>query len=381
MNRLIGGLAHKYRLAHRLRWSAVALLAAFTFAGCSQSPEPETSGAPPRFRLITTQQYQNSLAHIFGPSVSLEVQFPPPKRTHGLLANGAALAGVTDTQLELFQRSAASIAAQVVDTDHRRYLIPCEPASDAAADKACASKFLAHTGRLLYRRAMSDIEIDKYVNIAGTAADKLKDFYAGLSLALEGMLVSPGALFIVENSEPDPNQPGKQRLDAYSLASRLSFFLWNGEPDDELLKAAESGALQTKKGRARAVDRMLASPRLKAGMRAFFDDMLAFDDFDTLAKDPTVYAREQTLRTAIDLLITRKGDYRDLFTTRSTFITPALAAIYGVSAPPGWTPYEFPPDSPRVGVLTQISFLSLHAHPGRSSAIFAVAVSRDASVG
>jgi uncharacterized protein DUF1588/uncharacterized protein DUF1585/uncharacterized protein DUF1592 len=113
-------------------------------------------------------------------------------------------------------------------------------------------------------------------------------------------------------------------------------------------------------------------------MRAFFDDMFAFDDFDNLSKDATVYpkvsgttlsdAREQTLRTVYDHLIVRDLDYRDLFLTRDTFMSPALASIYGVPAVPGWVAYEFPPDSPRVGILSQISFLAVHSHPGRSSA-------------
>ena len=103
-------------------------------------------------------------------------------------------------------------------------------------------------------------------------------------------------------------------------------------------------------GLAKTVDRMLASPRLETGVRAFFDDMLGFDDLAVLAKDPGIYptfgaetiadAREQTLRTVVDHLVTRKRDYRDLFTTRETFMSPALAVIYDVAAPPGWTAYR-----------------------------------------
>jgi hypothetical protein len=122
---------------------------------------------------------------------------------------------------------------------------------------------------------------------------------------------------------------------------------------------------------------MLASPRLDTGVRAFFDDMFGFDDFAVLSKDPKVYpaftgvtatdAREQTLRTIVDHLITKKRDYRDLFTTRETFISPALAAIYNVPAPPNWTPYTFPDGSAREGIQSQISFLAVHSHPARTS--------------
>jgi hypothetical protein len=144
-----------------------------------------------------------------------------------------------------------------------------------------------------------------------------------------------------------------------------------------LLKAAESGELNTRKGRERVVDAMLSSSRLEDGMRAFFDDMMGFNDFDSLSKDPHAYpevtgatladAREQTLRTLIDQLITKKQDYRDLFTSRDTFMSMNLAAIYGVPTVNGWVPYEFPEGSPRAGLLTQVSFLAAHAHPARSS--------------
>ena len=166
-------------------------------------------------------------------------------------------------------------------------------------------------------------------------------------------------------------------LDSYSYATRLSLLLWNSGPDDELIRSAESGELQTAVGRARQVDRLLASSRLETGVRAFFDDMLGFDDLASQSKDAHIYpmfsgvtlqdAREQTLRTIYDQLVSKKGDYRDLFTTRDTFISPSLAAVLQVPAPPGWSPYTSPPGSPRVGLLTQVSFLSGHAHPGRSS--------------
>lgn len=361
-------------------WLAGGVLALAVLGGCSPEPEsaaePETSGSPLRAKLVTAEQYRNSLEYIFGPSIDARVQFAPPQRREGLIANGAASAGLSATQVEQFQRAASNVAEQVVDVDHRDYLVPCEPASANSADDACASAFLAKLGRLLYRRALSDEELAGYVENAGTAADRLEDFYAGVAIALEGMLINPEVLFIVEHAEADPENPGQMRLDAHSFASRLSFFLWNAGPDDELLSMAESGQLDSYEGRARAVDRLLASSRLEDGMRAFFADMLQFQGA-SLSKDPTIYpqftsvtaeaAKEQTLRTMNDFLIERENDYRDLFTTRSTFITPALAPLYDVAAAPGWSSFEIPPDSPRAGLLSQISFLAQHSHPGRSS--------------
>lgn len=362
-----------------VRRAMAFFMVATALVGCSESgpSEPDNQGTEPRMRLITTSQYVNTLQYVFGSSVHTQGEFSPAERTEGLLANGADVAGVSASLLEQFQRTASSVAEQVVDEAHRHYLISCKPAATDAADDACATEFLSKTGRLLFRRPLSADEISVYVASAEAGAENLKDFYQGLATALEGMLISPDFLFIVENAEPDPDNAGKLRLDAYSLASRLSYFFWNAGPDAELLDAAESGALQTEDGLTQAVDRMLTSPRLDSGMRAFFDDMFAFDDFNTLSKDPLIYptftsvtataAREQTLRTVIDHLVTNEKDYRDLFTTRSTFITPELAVVYDMPAPSGWTPYTFPDDSLRAGLLTHVSFLALHAHPGRSS--------------
>ncbi len=356
---------------------SVAVLSSLLVAGCAGEKEPEHPGTPPRVRIVTTQQYLNTLQNVFGSSVSMDMKFPPLRRTGGLLANGAALAGVTAGKIETFQRAASSIAAQVVAPERRNYLIPCTPKVETEADEKCAKQFFTQTGRLLHRRALSEQEVARYVTQANQAAVELKDFYAGIELVLEAMLISPDVLFIVEGTQPDPRNPDRQQLDDYSLASRLSFFLWNAGPDDMLLQAAEQGELRTQRGLRRVVDTMLASPRLEDGMRAFFDDMLAFDDFDVLSKDPTVYpfftgamatdAREQTLRTLVDHLIHKQLDYRDLYVTRATFMSPALAPLYQIPASSSWTEYEFPADSPRQGLLTHVSFVALRAHPGRSS--------------
>jgi hypothetical protein len=349
-------------------------------------PALETVSTPPLRRLISVAQYENTISHIFGQDVAVQAQFAPMQRTEGLLALGAANAGVPFGEMQKYQRAAALVAAQIVGDKNldlglparRDSLIPCKPVSADRGDAPCAEMFLRKIGRLLYRKELPDAKVAVFVAEAGKSATQLGDFYAGLATVIEGMLISPEVIFIYDRTEPDPQRPGRRRHDAHSYASRLSFFLWNAAPDDALLNAAETGQLDTQIGRARAVDIMLASPRLEAGVRAFFDDMFGFDSFSNLAKDPAAYpaetgatlsdAREQTLRTIYDHLVVRNEDYRDLFTTRRTFMSPELGAIYRVPTPQGWVRFEFPPDSPRVGLLTQVSFLALHAHPGRSSA-------------
>lgn len=339
---------------------------------------PAEAATAARMRLLSQEQYFNSLGYVFGPEIQVAAHFAPFQRTDGLLASGGAAAGVTMAQVQEFQRAAGALAAQVVSPANRAYLVPCAPRDETRGDPACAREFLLPVGRLLFRRPLDPRTAEAVVAQSVEAADRLDDFYGGLAVALEGLLLAPQTLFVTDRAVPDPARPGYAKLDDFSLASRLSFFLWNSAPDDELLRAAENGELSKPEGLARTVDRMLASPRLETGVRAFFDDMLRFDDLAVLAKDPGIYpsfgaetiadAREQTLRTLVDHLLVQQRDYRALFTSRDTFISPSLAVIYGVAAPPGWTPYASPADSPRAGLLTQVSFLAAHAHPGRSSA-------------
>jgi hypothetical protein len=365
----------------RLNWRQLSgpfVVAALALCSCGRITEPPSNGSPARLRLLTQDQYTNTVQSLFGPDIKITAQFPPVRRTEGLLAVGAASVGVTPASVEQFQQIASAVASQVVDEVHRNSLIPCKPKSPAAADAACATEFLGSVGRLLHRRMLSDAEVAQLADQAGKISDQSKDFYYGLSLTLAAMLFDPEVLFVYDRSEPDPERPGHRRLTSYSLATRLSLLLWNSAPDNALLAAAERGDLYNKDDRAHIVDSMMASPRFEAGVRAFFDDMLGFDEFDTLVKDPTIYAaftknaaldaREQTLRTIVDQLVTKRKDYRDLFTSRDTFLTPTLAIVYGVRSPgAGWSEYEFPENSPRAGLLTQLAFLTVHSQPGRSS--------------
>jgi hypothetical protein len=220
-----------------------------TNTAATAGPVPEVlalASSPARTRLMSVAQYNNTIAHIFGSDIASNAQFAPLQRTEGLLALGASSAGVPFGEMQKLQRAAALVAAQVVDNgnldlgvpSHRDSLIPCKPADAASADPACAETFLRAAGRLLYRRAVPEERLARMVEEAGKSAVQLKDFYAGLATVIEGMLISPEVLLIHDRAEPDPERPGRFRLDAHSYAARLSFFLLNAAPDDRLLRAA-----------------------------------------------------------------------------------------------------------------------------------------------
>ncbi|HEY5760196.1 MAG TPA: DUF1592 domain-containing protein [Steroidobacter sp.] len=362
---------------------AVAVAALAFLSACSD--DHKITSGPSVTRRLTAEQYRNIVQDVFGGDIDLGGRFEPDMRVDGLLAVGASQVSITAAGMEQYDAMGRAVAAQVVDESHRDMLVPCQPASPTASDDKCASEFLSKVGRLLYRRPLTDRQLTAYVTAASEATRITHDFYQGLSLSLAGMLSSPSFLFVEQIVEPDPGHKESFRLDGYSVASQLSFFLWNSAPDSMLLSAAADGELHDKRGLERQVERMMASPRLEEGVRAFFVDQLRFDEFEVLAKDAALFpkfsaqaaadAREQTMKTVLDVVLTRNADYREIFTTRKTFLTPELGAIYQVpifkdgpnGSPDEWQPYEFGADDPRGGILTQVAFTALHSPAGRGS--------------
>ena len=327
-------------------------------------------------RRLTQGEYRNSIADIFGPEIEVRGVFEPDRRVGGLQAASTAVLSVTPAGFESFTKMADSIAEQVTSEKYRAKL-PCTPKSAKAPDDACTTQVLSHYGMALFRRPLTQDDLKGRVKLANSQAKAANDFYAGLRYGLASLIQSPDFVF---RKEVAVSSDGKQyALDPFSRATRLSYLMWNTTPDDELLKAAASGDLNTPAGLDKEVTRLMSSPRLDVGMRAYFNDMLQLDTFDTIAKDSLLYAKwgtviansakEETLRTTVDLALHTNGDMRDLMTTRKTFINRALAADYQIpfAFKGEWMPYEFTADSGRSGVLTQVSMLAMFSHPGRSS--------------
>ena len=358
--------------------AAVAMLALLTTCA---PVEPEAKGVTASLRRLSNDQYRNIVADVFGPHITVAGQADALQRSESLLAVGASTAEITPSGYEKYYAMARSVAEQAMSPENRASVVPCEPKQANKADADCARHFFSHAGRLLYRRRLKDSELRVAVDAAGQGAELTNDFYRGLELGLVGLMQSPQFLFVIDEIEAPAGQTGKSRLTAYSRASLLSFLLWNSAPNDWLLTAAENGELDSDRGREKIVDVMMSSLRIEAGIRAFFEDFLHFDQFETLEKDSVIYpvfsvrviedAREQVLRTVLDHVLERQADYRDLFTTRKTFITGSLARIYRVATPKPegstWVPFEFPADDPRAGLITQVGFAALASHPGRSS--------------
>ena len=329
-------------------------------------------------RRLTENEYRNSIADILGKNIQVQGTFEPGIRIGGLTAASTAVLSITPAGFESYTKMADSIATQAVSEANRKRLISCQPKSDKAPDDACATQVLSQYGRQLFRRPLTAEELRSRVSLARTMAKSSGDFYAGLRYGLATLLQSPEFLFRKEIAVPTADKSGYV-LDPYSRATRLSYLMWDTTPDAELLKSAESGEITTPAGLEKQVDRLMASPRLEVGMRAFFTDMFMLDTFNVISKDSLFYpkwagpmaaaAQEETLRSTLDLALAQNGDMRELLVTRKTLINRSLASIYGVpfSFNGEWAPHEFGPESGRSGLLTQISMLAMFSHPGKSS--------------
>ncbi|MCO4761313.1 MAG: DUF1588 domain-containing protein [Myxococcales bacterium] len=335
---------------------------------------------PIAMRRLTRGQYVASLRGVFGQDLKV---LPPTEvdvAMEGLLTVGAKVASVTPAGMEGYLLSARQVAGTVLEADRRDQVVPCTPKDPKSADDACAKAFVQAVGPLLLRRALHPDETPTLVQRARTATEKLGDFWAGLEAVLIGWLISPDFLFIQERSAADTAGTAGVALSPESLASRLSYFFWGRGPDAALLAAAADGSLATDAGYKAQVVRLIAdAPSLERGVRALFSDLLSLDKLASVNKDNKLYpaftaaaiedAREQTLRTIVDHLLVRRADYRDLFTTRKTFMTRNLGPIYDVPVAKDWSPYEFPADGARAGLLSQVSFLALNARAVRSSPV------------
>ena len=132
------------------------------------------------------------------------------------MAVGGRKLTLSASEVESYEVLALDIASQVLQPNRRATLLHCVPENEYAPDNDCTAQFVNSVGLHLFRRPLSDIEIDSYVAMAQSATEILDDFYIGLQAALVGIMVSPDFLFRIERSEPNPESPGTMRLDAWS---------------------------------------------------------------------------------------------------------------------------------------------------------------------
>ncbi|MEJ7734781.1 MAG: DUF1592 domain-containing protein [Polyangiaceae bacterium] len=300
--------------------------------------------------------------------------FAPDERVGAFRSN--AVAPVTELIIEQYMDAAEELAAAAAANADD--LLPC---AVAQADDACIASFLADFGRRAFRRPLSDAEVaDLQVLYDRGAKVGVED---GVRLVVQAALQSPFFLYHVEaGADPEGTSSPVRALDDWELASRLSYFLWDSMPDDELFEAAAAGQLVDPEARRAQALRMLDDDRAREAIGSFHLQWLRIDELGLLEKDSAVFPefdeamrdamRNETVRFADYVVRQGDGKLDTLMTAPWSFIEGPLGGVYGVEIGADQDPDE-PVDldpAQRSGLLTQASVLAQHAHADQSSPVF-----------
>ncbi|MEI6873158.1 MAG: DUF1592 domain-containing protein, partial [Verrucomicrobiota bacterium] len=234
------------------------------------------------------------------------------------------------------------------------------------------------------RRPVDEAMLERLCALAADAGD----FDLGLRDAFAAILASPRFLFRAE-VEPAQAKPGENpQVDEYSLASRLSYFLWSSMPDEELRRLAAKGQLRSELGAQ--VKRMLADSKSSRFTRNFVGQWLQMRDSETVPIQANVIlgvrSNEQAgklfphrlrsdMRTETEMLfshiLSQRLPAEELLTARYTFVSRALGEFYGLSMGKGanFQKVALPEESHRQGILGHGSFLLLTSNPTRTSPV------------
>jgi mono/diheme cytochrome c family protein len=258
----------------------------------------------------------------------------------------------------------------------RKKIFVCDPNTEG---DACVDRILSTLARRAYRRPVSANDVrtlKRFVTLAqadGLSVEK------GIGLAIQAMLVSPHFLFRIER-DLYPDDPARaHRVSDVELASRLSYFIWNSMPDDELLDLAERKELSKPEVLDAQVKRLLTDPRSSALSENFAGQWLETRNLDAIKPDPQKFpdwtpelrdAMKMETRLFFDAILRDNRPISEFINARYTFLNEFLANFYGVEGVTG-------PDFRRVdlttdqrgGVLSQGSVLAVSSYPTRTSVV------------
>jgi hypothetical protein len=280
-------------------------------------------------------------------------------------------------------------------TASRDKIFVCTPAA-ASEERACAEKIAATLARRAFRRPVGADDIARLMPFY-EAGRKSGSFDAGIEQLVTAVLASPDFLYraiaqpAVSASAVAAGVPASSAqaaratnaaafaLDDFALASRLSFFLWNQGPDDELLALAERGALHEPRALDAQVDRMLADPRAETLVTSFALKWLNVDDLSAVVPDAQLYpefsdALRTDFATEIELFVKsvllENRDVRELLTSDETFLNERLARHYGIASVHGPQFRRVKLDDPaRFGLLGKGAVLLRTSYGDRTSPV------------
>jgi len=238
---------------------------------------------------------------------------------------------------------------------------------------ADAERLLREFIRQAYRRPADESELKRFLPVVRSALKKGNNFTDAMIAGYTAVLCSPEFICLEE-------RPG--RLDDYALASRLSFFLWNSAPDDELRAVAARGQLREPEALRAQTERLLAHPKSRQFVDAFLDYWLDLRKIVATAPDANLYsdyylddlltesALEET-RLFFAELLRDNLPARNLVASDFAMLNERLAAHYGLPPVQGVALRRapLPKDTPRGGLMTQAAVLKVTANGTTTSPV------------
>jgi hypothetical protein len=249
--------------------------------------------------------------------------------------------------------------------------------TDAAP--ACREGFIRRLGRVLYRRPVTDGDVQNLAPLFDAAGGTdAAGFETGARLVVEAMLQSPHFLYRLERLDSVDSKSGQPAPSAFEMATRLSYLIWRSAPTPALLDAAERGDLSEPASLSATIEGALADPHARRGFEGYAEDWMQLYRLDARTPTPQLGVtadlvaemKEETLRFLDRVALTEGRDLAALFTDKKTELGPALAQVYGLSPlAQGFAQYDLSNDPNRVGILTQPGFLILRAAPERATIV------------
>ena len=229
--------------------------------------------------------------------------------------------------------------------------------------------------RRAYRRPVTQEEAQPFIDLVAQEYASSKDFEDAMRVGYKTILCSPGFLFFKEKRN-EPNE--------FALASRLSYFLWNTMPDDELLGLAERGELSKPRHLDEQVERLLNDPRAQAFVQNFTSQWLDLRLLDFTTPDKKLYpeynlSNDGLLRQSIEQetkmffaeVLKQDLSVTNFVDSNFSFLNDRLAKHYGISGVEGpeMRKVALLPGCHRGGVITQASVLKVTANGTTTSPV------------
>jgi len=292
---------------------------------------------------------------------------------------GGGAYGITDIpHLEEIVITGPFNPVGVSETESRAMIFTCRPAAPSE-ETACAEEILGRLASQAFRRPVRAEDLSALMSFYAEGARE-GGFENGVRFGLQAILASPHFIFRIERAPTGVAQGEAFRLADVDLASRLSFFLWNSSPDDELLSIAMAGKLYDPGVLEAQTRRLLADPRSEALGTRFINQWLRLGNLYEVRPDAFLFPnfsenlrRDMMRETELFFhhLVKEDRSAMELFTADYTVINERLAKHYDIPGVVGdhFRPVQYPATVNRRGILGHASILMLTSMGNRTSPV------------